>query len=314
MRRSAEASIPIARTLYNFYLTFDRFEDAQALSEHIQKLIDRKRSEVKRDQHQDRSEEQLESEQVVWQRIKDLVSEKEHNRQMLALRDLLKGFSHELGQPITNIRYQIQLQQIRMKRGIGTMDEIQDLFVTILAQTERIGSMLDRFRPIVSSKSLQEYFCVNDCVKQVLEDLSNRLTQNNITYRLRETSQVSLFGDRVQFSQVFYNLVLNSMQAISNSGEIVVNISKKSNYIQILFSDNGPGIPEENRKKIFEPFFSTKDPTSGNGGEGLGLFVVWNILKMYNGTIQVNYKFEKGAQFVIKIPVEEERHEQSSNN
>lgn len=207
MRRSAEASIPIARTLYNFYLTFDRFEDAQALSEHIQKLIDRKRSEVKRDQHQDRSEEQLESEQVVWQRIKDLVSEKEHNRQMLALRDLLKGFSHELGQPITNIRYQIQLQQIRMKRGIGTMDEIQDLFVTILAQTERIGSMLDRFRPIVSSKSLQEYFCVNDCVKQVLEDLSNRLTQNNITYRLRETSQVSLFGDRVQFSQVFYNLV-----------------------------------------------------------------------------------------------------------
>ena len=314
MRRSAEASIPIARTLYNFYLTFDRFEDAQALSEHIQKLIDRKRSEVKRDQHQDRSEEQLESEQVVWQRIKDLVSEKEHNRQMLALRDLLKGFSHELGQPITNIRYQIQLQQIRMKRGIGTMDEIQDLFVTILTQTERIGSMLDRFRPIVSSKSLQEYFCVNDCVKQVLEDLSNRLTQNNITYRLRETSQVSLFGDRVQFSQVFYNLVLNSMQAISNSGEIVVNISKKSNYIQILFSDNGPGIPEENRKKIFEPFFSTKDPTSGNGGEGLGLFVVWNILKMYNGTIQVNYKFEKGAQFVIKIPVEEERHEQSSNN
>ena len=194
------------------------------------------------------------------------------------------------------------------------MDEIQDLFVTILAQTERIGSMLDRFRPIVSSKSLQEYFCVNDCVKQVLEDLSNRLTQNNITYRLRETSQVSLFGDRVQFSQVFYNLVLNSMQAISNGGEIVVNISKKSNYIQILFSDNGPGIPEENRKKIFEPFFSTKDPTSGNGGEGLGLFVVWNILKMYNGTIQVNHKFEKGAQFVIKIPVEEERHEQSSNN
>lgn len=314
MRNSAESSIPIARTLYNFYLTFDRFEDAQALSEHIQKLIAQKRSEAKKNQHQDRREEQLESEQVVWQRIKDLVSEKEHNRQMLALRDLLKGFSHELGQPITNIRYQIQLQQIRMKRGMSTMDEIQDLFVNILAQTERIGFMLDRFRPIVSSKSLQEYFSVNDCIKQVLADLSNRLTQNRITYRILETSQVNLFGDRVQFSQVFYNLVLNSMQAISNDGEIVVDVSRGENYIQILFSDNGPGIPEENRKKIFEPFFSTKDPTSGNGGEGLGLFVVWNILKMYNGTIQVNHKFERGAQFVIKIPVEEERHEQSFNN
>lgn len=314
MRNSAESSIPIARTLYNFYLSFDRFEDAQILSEHIQKLIDRKRTEKKRNQLQDRSEEQLESEQIVWQRVKELVSEKEHNRQMLALRDLLKGFSHELGQPITNIRYKIQLQQLRIKRGLGTMDEIQDLFVTILVQTERIGYMLDRFRPIVSSKSVQERFCINDCVKQVFADLSDRLSQNSITYSFQENSQVSLFGDRIQFSQVFYNLILNSMQAISSNGEIAVRISATPNTIRILFSDNGPGIPEENSKKIFEPFFSTKDPTSGNGGEGLGLFVVWNILKMYKGTIQVNHKFKDGAQFIIKIPVEEENHEPSSNN
>ncbi len=217
MRNSAERSIPIARTLYNFYLTFDRFEDAQLLSEHIQKLIDRKHTEKKGDQQQDRSEEQLESEQIVWQRVKDLVSEKEHNRQMLALKDLLKGFSHELGQPITNIRYKIQLQQLRIKRGIGTMDEVQDLFDIILDQTERIGIMLDRFRPIVSSKSVQESFCVNECVKQVFADLSDRLSQCGITYSFRETSQISLFGDRIQFSQVFYNLVLNSMQAIFNT-------------------------------------------------------------------------------------------------
>ena len=314
MRSSAERSIPIARTLYNFYLTFDRFEDAQILSEHIQKLIDRKRTESKKNQDQDRSEEQLESEQIVWQRVKDLVSEKEHNRQMLALRDLLKGFSHELGQPITNIRYKIQLQQLRIKRGIGTMDEVQDLFDTILAQTERIGVMLDRFRPIVSSKSVQESFCVNDCVRQVFVDLSDRLSQCGITYSFQETSQISLFGDRIQFSQVFYNLVLNSMQAILGNGKITVSITTVRNSIRILFSDNGPGIPEENRKKIFEPFFSTKDPTSGNSGEGLGLFVVWNILKMYKGTIQLNHKYKNGAQFIIKIPIKEENHEPSSNN
>ena len=314
MRSSAERSIPIARTLYNFYLTFDRFEDAQILSEHIQKLIDRKRTESKKNQDQDRSEEQLESEQIVWQRVKDLVSEKEHNRQMLALRDLLKGFSHELGQPITNIRYKIQLQQLRIKRGIGTMDEVQDLFDTILAQTERIGVMLDRFRPIVSSKSVQESFCVNDCVRQVFVDLSDRLSQCGITYSFQETSQISLFGDRIQFSQVFYNLVLNSMQAILGNGKITVSITTVRNSIRILFSDNGPGIPEENRKKIFEPFFSTKDPTSGNGGEGLGLFVVWNILKMYKGTIQLNHKYKNGAQFIIRIPIKEENHEPSSNN
>ena len=104
------------------------------------------------------------------------------------------------------------------------------------------------------------------------------------------------------------------MQAIFSTGKITVNISTVRNAIQILFSDDGPGIPEENRKKIFEPFFSTKDPTSGNGGEGLGLFVVWNILKMYKGTIQLNHKFKNGAQFIIRIPIKEENHEPSSNN
>ena len=194
------------------------------------------------------------------------------------------------------------------------MDEIQDLFVTILDQTERIGLMLDRFRPIVSSKSVQAPFCVNDCIKQVFTDLSDRLSQSRITYRLREDSKVSLFGDRIQFSQIFYNLVLNSMQSILSKGEIYVRISTVKNTIWIFFSDNGSGIPEKYRKKIFEPFFSTKDPTSGNGGEGLGLFVVWNILKMYKGTIQLNYKFKDGAQFIIRIPIEEGNHEPSSNH
>ena len=132
--------------------------------------------------------------------------------------------------------------------------------------------------------------------------------------QLSDGCQVGLFGDKIQFSQIFYNLVLNSMQAILEKGEITVRISTRKNAIRILFSDNGPGVSEENRKKIFEPFFSTKDPTSGNGGEGLGLFVVWNILKMYKGTIQLNPKFKDGAQFIIRIPVEEEQYEPSTDN
>lgn len=309
MRNSAERSIPIARTLYNFYLTYDRFEDAQVLSEHIQKLIDKKSAEAKKKRRQDRSEEQLESEQIVWQRVKDLVSEREHNQQMLALRDLLKGFSHELGQPITNIRYKIQLQRLRIEKGISNLNEIQDLFVAILEQTDRIGAMLERFRPIVSSKSVQEKFCISDTIKQVFIDLSDRLKSNQITYRFIDNPRAMIFGDKIQFSQIFYNLVLNSIQAISDSGEIHVKVLIKGKIITILFSDNGPGILEENKKKIFEPFFSTKDPTSGNGGEGLGLFVVWNILKMYRGTIQLNNNFKNGTQFIIRIPMEDKKNE-----
>ena len=309
MHRSAEGSIPIARTLYNFYLNFNRFDEAQAVSEHIKKLTaDARKSKFSKQQNplQQRSEEQLESEQVIWQKLKELVSEQEHNRQMVALRDLLKGFSHELGQPITNIRYSVQLQQMKIQRGVSTPDEIEKLFATILDQTARVGTLLDRFRPIVSSKSQPTLFSVKDCISQVFDDLSDRLKDSAIDYHINVRSDSHLHGDQVQFSQVFYNLVLNSMQAIGKNGNIQVQLSETSDEITILFSDTGPGIPIENSKKIFEPFFSTKDPTAGNGGEGLGLFVVWNILRMFGGAIQVNLKHKNGAQFIIKIPVYKE--------
>lgn len=319
MHNSARHSVPIARTLYNFYLNFNKFEEAQLISEHIQKLTAdlQIRKSVSRERETSlrrRSEEQLESEQVIWQKLKDLVSEQEHNRQMIALRDLLRGFSHELGQPITNIRYAVQLQQMKIRRGVNTQDEIDKLFLTILDQTARIGTLLDRFRPIVSSKSQAEVFSIKNCIAQVFSDLSERLIDNKIAYQIDASSNPCLYGDQVQFSQIFYNLVLNSAQAIVKNGSVYVQLSETLDEITILFSDDGPGIAVENSKKIFEPFFSTKDPTAGNGGEGLGLYVVWNVLRMYNGTIQVNQKYKNGAQFVIKIPVNKEINNESHTN
>lgn len=304
MRSASERSIPIARTLYNFYLSFGKLDEAQKTYEHIQML----ESSKKTSSSGDRKEEQLESEQVVWQTIKDLVSEREHNRQMIALRDLLKGFSHELGQPVTNIRYAVQLQQMKTKRGIFAKDDILALLDTVLEQTTRIGKLLDRFRPIVSSKSTEDFFSIKECAENVFRDLDSRLIQKNITHEVKGPRDINIFGDQVQFSQVFYNLVLNSMQAFTNdSGKISVTIaSDRTNKITIYFSDNGPGIPIENHRKVFEPFFSTKDPTSGNGGEGLGLFIVWNILKMFNGTIHIDKHVKSGAKFVINISMPKE--------
>lgn len=308
MRRSTAGSIPIARTLYNFYLSLNRFEEAEGIYQHIQQLEQsqaaereqQKKGRVK--QTLSRSEEQMESEQAVWQRMKELVSEQEHNRQMIALRDLLKGFSHELGQPITNVRYAVQLYQKKMQKNLDTPEALQNLLADILRQTNRIGMLLSRFSPIVSPKNESGEFSVRECAEKVLDDLGTRLRGQNISYQIEGLSDFALMGDQVQFSQVFYNLVLNTMQAIEKDGHIDIGISvSKYNVLTITFADDGPGIPEQNFQKIFEPFFSTKDPTSGNGGEGLGLYIVWNILKMFNGTIQIDKEFQSGTKFIIQI-------------
>lgn len=304
MRRSASSSIPIAKTLYNFYLTFNKFDEAQETFAHLKRLESQKKN--GRVSTIERQTEQAESEQIVWQKLKDLVSEQEHTRQMIALRDLLKGFSHELGQPITNIRYNVQLQKIKLDKGVGSQEEIRQLLDKILDQTGRIGNLLDRFRPIVSSKSEKSQFHIREWIEKVSEDLGSRLKANNIHVNIYGDKELAIFGDPVQFSQVFYNLILNSMQAIEQNGNITIEIKSKAEKVLIIFWDNGPGIPYENQQKIFEPFFSTKDPTSGNGGEGLGLFIVWNILKMFDGEIQLDSKYTKGAKFIIKLAIPKE--------
>lgn len=301
MKGSASGSLPIARTLYNFYLRFNMFDDARQISEHIKTLEERtkKVSKVKR------LEAQYESEQGVWTKLQELVSEQEHNRQMIAIRDLIRGFSHELGQPITNIRYAVQLYQMKAEMGELSGAGTEELLTLILRQTERIGVMLDRFRPIVSSKSKEEQFNLYDRINDAFENLAIRLQANKIKYIVEGEKDIFLWGDPVQFDQIFYNLILNSMQAIaSHAGEGSIEVSirnLKTNLIQVIFLDNGPGIAEEYVKKVFEPFFTTKDPSTDNGGEGLGLFIVWNILKMFNGRITLDMKYKRGAKFIIEI-------------
>ncbi len=315
MRGSATSSIPIARTLYNFYLSLNRFEDAQSIYTHIQQLEQNQaaeweqRKKLPANSTLSRIEEQTESEQAVWLRMKELVSEQEHNRQMIALRDLLKGFSHELGQPITNIRYAVQLYQKKMQKDLDNPEALRILLSDILLQTNRIGMLLSRFSPIVSPKNESGEFHVRECIEKVFADLETRLRGQSITYQINGASNLVLMGDQIQFSQVFYNLILNAMQAIEKNGHIDISISMSEyQVLTIIFADNGPGIPEHNFQKIFEPFFSTKDPTSGNGGEGLGLYIVWNILKMFNGTIQLDKNFRSGTKFIIQIQQAKEGH------
>lgn len=303
MKRSATSSPPISRTLYNFYLRFNMFDEANAELSRLSTLLANRQS-----IGDSRIEEQQESEQAVWQKLKDLVSEQEHNRQMIALRDLLKGFSHELGQPITNIRYNTQLYQLRKRKGIDSTEDVDELLELILRQTQRIGKLLDRFRPIVSSKSNNVSFNVAFRIQEVFLNLSSRLETTNIKYSVRGNNKAVLWGDPVQFDQIFYNLILNAMQAMDGgNGEKKIDVSIRDfkSKITIWFSDTGPGIPEEFQSKIFEPFFTTKEPSQQSGGEGLGLFIIWNILKIFNGNITLDKRYSNGARFLITILREE---------
>jgi len=112
-----------------------------------------------------------------------------------------------------------------------------------------------------------------------------------------------LIADQIQ--QVFLNILLNAVDAISEKKEkknekITVTSQADSDWLTITFVDTGPGIKEENINKIFEPFFTTKKEGKGTG---LGLWVSYGIVKSFQGDIKVKSKINEGTTFVIKLPI-----------
>ena len=324
IRNAAESSEPIARTLYNFYLRLNLFDEAKETLERIReleskKMLSKKMSKDQRTNLSLRMDAIEEAQKALMEQLELRASQLERSRRMTALSDLIKGFAHELGQPITNIRFSAQLYQMKEKKGIISANDMDDLFQLIFSQTERIGKLLDRFAPLVPSKVREENFKVYSRIKDILKNLNIRLDMQGIKHSITGNTLCKVCGDATLFDQIFYNLILNSMQAFDSinqpGGNIEISIIYTPKHpIQISYSDNGPGIPASNAEKIFEPFFSTKPPSTEDGGNGLGLFIVWNILKMFGGSISLNKGHSPGARFDIIIPIKEEYNEQSLNH
>ncbi|WP_028594608.1 sensor histidine kinase [Paenibacillus assamensis] len=286
-------SQPILRTLKNLYLRFGTFEDVLRVERMLSKSSYSKKS--KGDTVKD-------SEASVWSAL-------ENSKRLEALANLTQGISHELGQPITNIRFMIQYY---MNRGQDSLDQntIYEMFQTVLLETERMGDLINRLSPITTAKNTMIEYNVMERIRLRIKAEFIRLESEGIFVDIPPSPDIAVYGDPSMFDQIFSNLLNNSIHSLQSSDkkrkQISIRIKADESKIRISFQDNGVGISQENRRKIFEPFFTTK-PTGQ--GQGLGLFIIWNLLKYQGGTIFLDYKFNKGARFIIELPKEAIRYE-----
>ena len=105
-------------------------------------------------------------------------------------------------------------------------------------------------------------------------------------------------ADPLQVGGIFVNIILNAIQAMEEKGSLLIKVEKINNYVTIIFTDTGAGIKEEDQKKLFEPFFSTKAR-----GIGLGLATAKLIIEAHQGSIAVKSDYGKGASVIIKLPL-----------
>lgn len=221
---------------------------------------------------------------------------KEAEKQALAGR-IAAGIAHEIRNPLTTVRGYLQLLKDK------TNTEVSQLFSDILIpEIDRANKIISDFLSIAKpSVSTKQMINLHQFLKEYLGKFleSEALLYNTkLDYTLDPlTRKVMIKGDREELLQVFMNLFINAIQARSDQPLIItIETIVVDHHIQILFRDNGKGIPPSLLPHIFDPFFSTKDD-----GTGLGLSVSKKIIESHGGTMKVTSD-ETGSIFIISFP------------
>jgi signal transduction histidine kinase len=184
----------------------------------------------------------------------------------------------------------------------------QQAFEKILKGSQRaaviISSMLGFARNGSTQRELTELVPL---VEEVLVLTDKDLSSHQIKIEKRFLSRPKVAVVRGQIEQILLNLIINARQAMPRGGRLTIDVREnaKAQMAEIAICDSGVGIPPEQLRLIFEPFYTTKKPDEqGHGGSGLGLSVCRQIIEQHHGRIRVESIIGKGSKFTVKLPLE----------
>jgi signal transduction histidine kinase len=113
------------------------------------------------------------------------------------------------------------------------------------------------------------------------------------------TDSFKIVANEGRLYQAILNILSNAIQAIDDKGSITISTALLENELVLTISDSGLGIPKENLSRIFDPFYTTKEPGKGTG---LGLSISYEIIKEFNGSVEIQSEVKKGTNVIIKLP------------
>ncbi|MBJ6367534.1 sensor histidine kinase [Snuella sedimenti] len=215
-----------------------------------------------------------------------------------AWREMAKQVAHEIKNPLTPMRLTVQNFQRKFDPNDESIHQkLEEYSKTLIQQIDTMSSIASAFSTFAKMPAQKnETLNVVEIVKLAL-DIFN---EDYIVFNAASDDIIAKF-DRTQLIRVVTNLVKNSIQSMPDNiiPRIVITVEANQKDVMITVADNGTGVSEENKHKIFEPKFTTK-----TSGMGLGLAMVKNIVETYNGTISFVSQKDKGATFKVRFPKE----------
>lgn len=258
-------------------------------------------------------------EEIDEQRIRAIEHSIEKEK-FASLGSLVAGVAHELNTPIgiciTTVSYlSTEFEKLYQNLSEGKLSKTQlEKFITnlldsleVMADTlNRASTLIQSFKQLAVDQGSNPYiqFNLKQQINLVISSLRHEIKTGNHSVNLSCDEDIILLGHPSVYQQIFTNLIINAIIhgfKNKNNGAIFILVEKNNDVLKILFKDNGCGIPEENKKRVFEPFFTTN---RASGGSGLGLNIVYNLItSALNGSIQILDNDDSGVTFEMTIPV-----------
>ncbi len=234
-------------------------------------------------------------------KIKEFAQAKMAEAERLAMiGQLAAGVAHEINNPLTGIILYCDIVLKSMPEDDVKRKNLEKINHEAMRCKSIVKGLLDFAR---HKKPETKEDSVNQTLETTLSLVKNQPLFHNINLKNDLDQSLPLIKiDAGQIQQVFMNIIMNAVEAMDGKGDLSIKsqLSEDEKYIEISFTDTGPGIKSEHLKRIFEPFFTTKD--ASHGGVGIGLAISYRIIRNHSGRVDVTSEMRKGTTFTIKLP------------
>jgi len=228
-----------------------------------------------------------------------------HVMRLSTMGEMASGMAHELNQPLAAVASYCETARNMVNEQPAIAEKLSDILGRALEQTHRAGDIIRRLRNFVSKGAMQtEYIDMDRLIRDVMELLEWELRDSHAEIVFHHCGEdCSVMVDKVQIEQVLLNLVRNSLESIQNAdireGRVLLKTHKApGNMVEVIVSDNGPGVDESMADTLFNPF-----QTSKGNGMGMGLSISRSIIEAHGGKLWVDKVAAKGAVFRFKLPL-----------
>ncbi|MCX7027316.1 MAG: GNAT family N-acetyltransferase [Spirochaetes bacterium] len=227
---------------------------------------------------------------------KTLQEELIQSEKLAGIGTLVSGIAHEINNPLGAILGTADLMLPEAPEGSKLQEYTQDIIRYAQNAAEVIHDLMVYSR---KTMSLPEMVSVVTVLENSLKLAMRGIDFGNITVRKNYNQTSEIQANATELQQVFLNLVVNAVQAMNSDGILSLNVSQEDYDIVVTVQDTGKGIEKQNLDKVFNPFFTTKEPGAGTG---LGLSIAYHIISKLGGRIILDTQEGEGTTFTIILP------------